>query len=238
MLSAKPLLFLLMLIFAGCIGEDNPVNSVITYQYSWEMNNEGWEVGYADYPSNLSLQDSLELYAISYGHRTLPDAIQPSQKGMMLAGANRSDDLFMYLFKKVDGLNPEFTYQADVEIEVASNAPTNAVGVGGAPGESVVFKAGVTGFQPDVVKDSEGWYRMNLDKGNQSDGGSDMVLAGHAGVADDTNDYELVLRPNKFPIQFKPDINGHAWIIIGSDSGFEGFTALYYAGLKVVVKKI
>lgn len=238
MSKTKPFFFLLIIIFGSCAGEDDSFFTEKTFQYSWEINEEGWQFGYADYPSGLSLQDSLGLYAMSYGYSLLPNAIQPPQKGMMLAGANRSDDLFMYLFKKIEGLNPRFTYQAKFEIEIASNAPTNAVGIGGAPGESVVIKTGVAGFEPDVVKDNNGWYRMNLDKGNQSVGGADMVTAGHAGVADDTNDYELIIRKNSLPIQFKSDADGNAWIIIGSDSGFEGLTTLYYAGLKVKLKKI
>ena len=234
----KFLLFLIPFICVGCSGDEDPGISEKIFSYAWEIDNEGWEAGYADYPSNLSLQDSLELYAMSYGHRSLPAEIQPAQKGILLAGANRSDDLFMYLFKKIEGLNPDFTYRADFEIEIASNAPTNAVGIGGAPGESVFLKAGIVEFKPDVVLDNDSWYRMNLDKGNQSVGGTDMVNVGNAGVRDDLKGYELILRKNSVPAQFRPDANGNAWIIIGSDSGFEGLTALYYASLKVAVKKI
>jgi len=122
-------------------------------------------------------------------------------------------------------------------VQLASNAPTNAVGIGGAPGEAVTIKAGATSNEPRVVIE-DGWYRMNLDKGNQSIGGSNMVVIGNAGVKDDTRQYELITRKTDSPLKVKADSNGKIWLIVGSDSGFEGYTALYYAQLRVTVRSI
>lgn len=204
----------------------------VELEYTWENGDEGWEFGYADYPVGLTLNDSLSLYAMSYGHGNLPVEIQPAQKGMLLAGANRSDDLFMYMFAPVAGLMPRATYLLTFDLSIASNARTNAVGIGGAPGESVWIKAGAVSARPELTK-LDGWYRMKLDKGNQSSEGDDMIILGHAGVSDDTNDYELITRSSQVPMEAKAGDDGRLWLMIGSDSGFEGYTALYYAGLKV-----
>ncbi|MEY3404626.1 MAG: hypothetical protein RL161_56 [Bacteroidota bacterium] len=220
----------------GC-NEDEATIKSQTLDYTWESGDEGWRFGYSDYPANLSLGDSLELYAMNYGHRTLPAEILPAQKGMLIAGANRSDDLFMYLFKTVEGLTPSAEYSVEMEVQLASNAPTNAVGIGGAPGEAVTIKAGATSNEPRVVIE-DGWYRMNLDKGNQSIGGSNMVVIGNAGVKDDTRQYELITRKTDSPLKVKADSNGKIWLIVGSDSGFEGYTALYYAQLRVTIRSI
>ncbi len=41
-------------------------------------------------------------------------------------------------------------------------------GIGGSPGESVYVKAGATTEEPLIIEDSDGWLRMNIDKGNQA----------------------------------------------------------------------
>ena len=225
-----------VVLLSGCNDDETNVKSR-TIDYAWESGDEGWRFGYADYPANLTLEDSLELYAMNYGHRSLPAEIVPAQKGMLIAGANRSDDLFMYLVKAVEGLTPLTEYSVEMEIQLASNAPTNAVGVGGAPGEAVTIKAGATSKEPNVVI-QDGWYRMNLDKGNQSLVGSDMVVIGNAGVNDETRQYELITRKTDFPLKARSDSNGKLWLIVGSDSGFEGYTALYYAQLQVIFKSL
>lgn len=221
----------------GCSDDKDVFPQRSEIEFTWETGNEGWEFGYADYPAGLTESDSLSLYAMSYGHRTLPDEIQPSQKGLYIAGANRSDDLFMFLSAPIEGLAPGDNYEITFELSLASNAPTNAVGIGGAPGESVFIKAGAVASQPGLVVD-DGWYRMSLDKGNQSTGGEDMIVLGNAGVADDTQQYEVVNRTNKAPFIARAGNDGRLWLVLGSDSGFEGYTALYYAGLKVKLVRI
>lgn len=200
--------------------------------FSWEDGLSGWSVGYADYPVGLSTGDSLNLYAMTYGYRDLPVEIQPTRKATLTAGSNRSDDLFMYVYTKLDDLKPNCEYSVEISYELASNAPTNAVGIGGAPGESVFLKAGAAGKQPASVAE-EGWYRMNIDKGNQSVAGKDMVNTGNAGVADDTNQYTLITRSTQAPVIARSDASGNLWIILGSDSGYEGYTALYYTRCSV-----
>lgn len=53
----------------------------------------------------------------------------------------------------------------DFSIEFASNVPTNAVGIGGAPGEGVTMKAGATLEEPVAIIEQEGtnrYYRINI----------------------------------------------------------------------------
>lgn len=234
MIRAFGSLFALVLIAAlhSSCGQKDPLPKEV--EYSWENGLEQWVVGYADYPAGLTTEDSLDLYAISYGYRDLPAEIQPSKKGMLTAGANRSDDLFMYLYTSVENLKPNQTYAVQISYTLASNAPTNAVGIGGAPGESVFLKAGATGKQP-TLKVEEGWYRMTTDKGNQSVGGTEMIVTGNAGVADEMQGYQLITRETPAPVIATTDKSGNLWIILGSDSGYEGYTALYYTSCTIKV---
>lgn len=228
------LMTVFILLLAGCAGVSDPASSTLSIGYTWESGDQGWKIGYADYPAGLTEQDSLSLYALSYGHTELPPEIVPGQKGMKLAGSNRSDDLFMYLYAPVTGLLPLTEYNIWFDLTIASNAPTNAVGIGGPPGEAVTIKAGAVPLEP-ALRVVDGWYRMKLDKGNQSVGGKDMVVIGHAGVADDTKNYALINRKNSTPFTARTSEDGTLWLILGSDSGYEGYTALYYAGLKLVI---
>ena len=234
----KRFLNLLIACLAPIAGCDKPDDGITQpdVEFTWESGLEGWEMGYADYPAGLSLDDSLNLYGMTYGHSVLPASIQPQQKGIRLAGHNRSDDLFMYAFGRVNGLVPGATYDILFDLEIASDAPTHAVGIGGAPGESVYIKAGATSTRPSVEV-IDGWYRMTIDKGNQSQGGKDMAVVGHAGVAHGTTQYTLIRRENAVPLQATADDQGRLWVIVGSDSGFEGYTELYYANLRMTLTK-
>ena len=210
----------------------------ITLNYDFEKNADGWQAGYSDYPSNLSLNDSLVVYALSYGHGPLPASIIPAQKGMCIRGHNRPDDLFMFFKKKITGLTPNASYSIAFDIELASNVATNAVGVGGAPGEDVILKAGAKGYEP-VNNTVQGFYRINIDKGNQAAGGTDMKVLGHIGVANNTTAYALINRNNyNKQLVTSANSNGELWLITGTDSGYEGLTQLYYSNIRVVLQPL
>ena len=70
---------------------------------------------------------------------------------------------------------------------------------------------------------------MNIDKGNQTQPGADMDTIGHVGVSDTTTVYTLKTNDNiSSPFTFTTDGSGNAWIIVGTDSGFEATTSLYF----------
>ncbi len=230
---------IIIIVLQACKKTPKPpvIENPILLNYTFENDNEGWVYGYSDYPSTLSLNDSLVLYQMLYGHATLPASIVPAQKGLRIKGMNRSDDLFMYVKKNLSGLVPNTLYKITFEIEMASNAPTNAVGVGGAPGEAVTLKAGAKAYEPKNIKDNLNHYRLNIDKANQKDTGIDMQILGNIGVADDTKNYTLITRSSPTPFSASTNSDGKIWIIIGTDSGYEGLTDLYYSNIKLKLEK-
>lgn len=214
--------------FAGCeMGPEKHDLLIISHFYDFADSDHGWKGDFSDYPVGDSIA-----YGLCFRHDVLP-ANLGGGKGLMLSGTNYSDDLFMFIKKRVTGLIPSREYQVGFQLKFASNAPTGLVGVGGSPGESVYLKAGASNIEPlKMIKN--GYYQMNIDKGNQLSGGKNMVLVGNVASQSSSHDYSLVERNNGASFTVTSDANGELWLIVGTDSGFEGTTTLYYTGISVL----
>ena len=141
--------------------------------FDFDDDAEGWTVGFADLPVRFDRST----FELNYGHRPLPDSLGGS--GIFVQGHNRSADLFMFLKRQVGGLKPSTSYAVSVSIDLATNVPAGLIGIGGAPGESVFVKAGASTIEPTVEEGDNQHLRMNIDKGNQSQGGESMVVMGN-----------------------------------------------------------
>lgn len=226
-------LFLTASLITACEwADDDTTRPIIEHHYDFNEGLEGWVGDFADLP-----EEGQESYDLEISHAPLPDEIEPSGGSIKVQGHNRSDDLFMFLKKQVTGLSPSTTYQVTFDIELASQYPASAPGAGGSPGGSVYLKAGATTAEPlPIIEDSEGvdFLRMNIDKGNQSQEGADMINIGNVGIEGEEYRYELIRRGNDDrPFSVTTDTTGNLWLIVGTDSGFEGLTTLYYKRIKV-----
>jgi hypothetical protein len=196
------------------------------YVFDFNSGDHGFIGGVSDFGVNMSGQ-----HMFTFDNRPLPSPLPTNENGQYMSGVNPSDDLFMYMKKQITGLQPFTNYLVTFYVEFASIYPTNAFGVGGAPGEGVTMKAGVTKIEPDtmIILKGEPFVVMNIDKGNQSNPGVDMDTIGHVGVSDTTTVYTLKTNNNaSHPFSFTTDGSGNAWIIVGTDSGFEATTSLYF----------
>ena len=194
------------------------------FEFDFQQDAEGWTAGFADLPADFDQN----VYELDSGFRELPEGLDGN--GFYIQGHNRSDDLFMYLARQVEGLQPSTEYAVTVEIDLATNVPGGLVGIGGSPGESVFVKAGASAIEPSQEQDSSGWLRSNIDKGNQAADGTEMVVVGNVSHPDVVGDeYKIkTLTNERSPLSVTTDSNGGVWLIVGTDSGFEGLTALYY----------
>jgi hypothetical protein len=199
------------------------------YEWAFEKDAEGWGGNFADYPSGEE-----EFYELFFGWETLPSPLDTTQGALMITGSNRSDDLFMYVTRRITGLAPATVYNISFTVEFASNVPDNMVGIGGSPGESVYVKVGATTEEPGREIDDMGWYRMDIDKGNQSQGGANMIVVGDFSNDTDREEYTLkrVMNDNQGFSVLSNDA-GEIWITVGTDSGFEGATTIYYNYIRV-----
>ena len=195
------------------------------FNFDFKSDAEGWVVGFADLPVDYNQS----IFELAHEHRPLPDGLESS--GIFVQGHNRSDDLFMSLKRRVDGLRPNTAYTVFVSVDLATNVPAGLFGIGGSPGESVFVKGGASTVEPVAEEDGNRYLRMNIDKGNQSRGGESMVVLGnvaHPEVA--TTEFRVKTLDNiDMPLSVTTDSGGSVWLIVGTDSGFEGLTKLYYA---------
>ncbi|WP_128545732.1 hypothetical protein [Larkinella soli] len=223
---------LCLFVGAACQDTDSdvtPDNRITLTDTDFRANLDGWSADYTDYATS---QDSIMEFKTA--HTALPAPLDVSKKSLMVSGHNRSDDMFMFIKKKVSGLKPNQTYRVLVDVELASQYGDNSVGIGGSPGGSVYLKAGVTTTEPKKVKEGTE-YRLNIDKGNQATGSAQVPVLGTVGAGENVTQYKLIQRSNQSqPVTLKTNDSGEAWLIVGTDSGFEGLTTLYYNRIKAV----
>ncbi|OYV05049.1 MAG: PEP-CTERM sorting domain-containing protein [Verrucomicrobiales bacterium VVV1] len=204
-------------------------------EFDFAQSHYGFVAGFADYPQD----GAPSLYQLTNSWRARP-ANLGGASALFISGINRSDDLFMFWKKRITGLPPNATVMLTMELQLASKYAEGLVGVGGAPGEGVTVKAGAVPFEPQaIVAPREGWLRMNLDKGNQSVGGTNMSVLGNVAKPDDgTENYVLLMRhQHGQPRTVTTASDGSLWLIFGTDSGFESLTALYYSRLTVWINR-
>jgi hypothetical protein len=223
-------LTLVALICAGCANGNGAGESEPTFDF--EDGEQGWVAGFADLPADVDP----EFYELESSWEPLPSPLEGH--GIYIQGHNHSDDLFMFLKKQMEGLEPEAAYQATFAIDLATNVPEGLMGIGGSPGDSVYVKAGTTTIEPEVVEDAGGVLRMNIDKGQQSNGGEDMIVLGTIAYTpespEDAGQWQIKsLDSAGQPFSVTSDGDGKVWFIAGTDSGFEGLTAVYYDKIAV-----
>lgn len=221
-----------LLMLSGCGGVSGGTQTPGTRSFSYDFQNgtDGFTAGFADLPPNYDQA----LYELDFGLDTQPAPLPVVRKALRIEGHNRSDDLFMFVTRKMTGLAPNTQYAVEFEVGFLSNAPANSVGIGGSPGSSVVVKAGALTGEPTVAPNSDNSLLvLNADKGNQSVGGSDLKVLGDVGIPGDEFTYTFKTLEGDAPRTVRTDATGSCWIIVGTDSGFEGRTRLYYSQIAV-----
>jgi hypothetical protein len=213
------------------------ISSSINLEFDFCQGVQGWGAGFAEYSPRT------EDMMLEAGIRALPSELGVNGTGYYLQGMNRSDDLFMFLKHRLgtdDGLVPGQEYRVILTIVFASNAPSGAVGIGGPPGESVYLKAGASTVEPQVYLDSDaGYYVMNVDKGSGNSGsGTAASVVGNIanGLSPEEDPHYISLErqyEHEYTVNASPE--GELWLLVGTDSGFEGLTAIYYQSIGVTL---
>jgi hypothetical protein len=229
---SRLIVFVSVVFLCGCsFSDDNQGISVFSLSFDFSQSEEGWMADFTDLSSN---SDDSSLYELKYDYMTLP-ANLPARKAIMLSGNNYSNDLFMFIKRKITGLVPNTSYTLVFEVELASNAPKGTLGTG-RPGENVFLKAGASQLEP--VKNIQGEkYVLNIDKGNQSTAGANAIVLGDITIPTTVPEYTLITRNNAAPSSpfiVKSNSAGEIWLMVGTDSGFEGTTTLYYTKVNVL----
>lgn len=225
----RNLYWLTIIILLGCNADDDQPVNIPRFEYNFTTDTEGWIGDFTDYPVGED-----DFYELEYTYSPLPEPLDQNNGSLKLSGNNHSDDLFMFVTRKISGLARNTSYDISFEIEFASNIPDETVGIGGSPGESVYIKAGATSVEPKVNVGNDGLYTLNIDKGNQSQGGEDMLVIGDFSNDTSQDIYHLKTVSNTDEFTATTNENGELWVIVGTDSGFEGTTTIYYNKIIVV----
>lgn len=211
-----------MLAVTSCKKDDDHNDQEQIVKSDFSTGKDGWTAGFAEYDADQ--EESYELYE---DLNSLPAPLDENRQAYLLSGMNRSDDLFMYLKRQVSGLKPNTQYQIDFNIQLASDARSGGVGAGGAPGEAVGVGVGATPTEPIATTNDDNFLQMNIDKINQCcTDGKDMVVIGNVANGGDSYTYKLIEREGTY--MATSDATGNLWLIVGTDSGYEGKTTLYY----------
>jgi len=223
---------------AGGLSAQQQPQTFVEIVDDFTRGSQGWLASFSDYSLAQGGMDRLaEL-------RTAPGDDSEDQ-AFYVQSMNRSDDLFMFLKKPLnfaDGIEPDTLYEVEFLVELYSPEPSGCAGIGGAPGESVFFKVGASADEPVPLLGEEG-IRLNLDKGGQSQGGSDATVAGNIAnglecTEENRGKFVLIERRQTHENLVRSAPNGEMWIFVGTDSGFEGLTSLYYSRIVVVLTRM
>lgn len=228
--GALPIAASLLALACSDSGTDPGTSVDVTFDFHGGM--EGWQGDFADYPVGEE-----SFYELSVEHGTLPAPLNQSEGSIRQSGNNHSDDLFMYVSRKLTGLAPGRSYRGTVTVRFATDAPENSVGVGGSPGKSVYVKAGFSAVEPTRRVDELNHYRLNLDKGNQAQGGADVITIGDFanGTAEEW-EFRLKTLATTTPLNVSANDAGELWVVVGTDSGFESTTTIFYDLIQVQLR--
>lgn len=233
--------FVSLLMFAGCPGFAPQPGGTVTLTFDFNNGFQGWVADVSDYHT-----PEADIIDFDSGIENLPDEIG-NARGYLVTSSNRSDDLFVFLKRQlgaVNGLLPNQEYTLTYSVRFASNAPSGCIGAGGAPGESVYLKVGGSAIQPEALDpDDAGFIALNVDKGAQSNSGPAATVIGNiangAPCDDPTNaPFVSVLRVGTHATPVTTDENGNLWLLVGTDSGFEGVTTMYYQSITVTLTPV
>ena len=144
----------------------------------------------------------------------------------------------MFVKKKLTGLSPDADYTVTFNVEFAYSAIAGSDSTDA--GDAVFMKAGAVSFEPKRVLEGK-QYTVNIDKGDQNENGSEMVFIGNASQPSFENEYgysnatRTNSSSNENPLSVRTNGDGELWLVVGSESAFEGRTILYYTKVDVVL---
>lgn len=206
---------------------------------------KSWSHLFADYSDEVCESDGCKMEA---GYSYLPLGYGESVEGYMIASENHSDDMLMGIYRKVENLESNQTYEVRVDVKLLTNyCGEDLIGIGGSPTTSNYIKAGAIAFEPKVTKNESGYYSLNFDKGNQAGGSESIAVIGDLAVDcsvevpvpnDNSFREHSVTTEDKFLyIEATSNESGELWLFIGNDSGFEGYTKLYFLNVELSLLK-
>ena len=100
---------------------DNATETTIPcFDFDFCDGSQGWVAQFSDYPAGDEA-----LFELASGYRRLPPPLS-SRGGLFISGNNHSDDLFMYLKRRVGGFEPN-TNSPRFRVKASRSSPRTVV---------------------------------------------------------------------------------------------------------------
>jgi hypothetical protein len=215
----------IVILFSSCNVDDTAGIEIFSVYYDFSDGSQGWTADFTDYPVNEDpLADSVYHWKAEF---TASAGDINGQNAFMLSCTNVSGDVFMFIKKKIDGLKPNTNYNVAYEIELSSNAQA---------GQGIILKGGASDLEPKKVIEN-GYYILNIDKGAATTSGENAISFGDIGAVSPSSNYSSVVKGNLnsyTPFITRTNSKGELWMVLGTDSLFEGTTTVYFTRINLV----
>jgi hypothetical protein len=219
-------LVLLLGLYACSSEKRNDVDPIRTMNSEFETGTEGWIGDYALYNQSDSSNVAFVMEKDS-----LPSAIDSLKFSLRMEGINPGDSIFLFMKKKVPGLNPEKTYKVSFDITIGTNYPN----LPDAVGKHINLKAGASPNEPVKILANK-YYTVSIKKGLWNVDGAEMAILGDVVNATGRAVYQLANRNSSSKdITVKPDADGTIWLCVGEDINYTGKTVLYYDSINITL---
>ncbi len=210
----------------GCAADSDESLQIFTHDFNFSHGFDGWTAEFTDYPVGET-EKADTIYRWNVELVPGPGSLQ-SQNSLLLSCENVNGDVFMFLKKKVENLRPNTNYALVFDISMATNAT---------PGQALVLKAGGSGLEPKkVIEDN--FYTLNIDKGDNLDPGETLFNFGDIGGGSASPaEFNQVSKSNAYsyaPMVVSTNSRGELWLVVGTDSMYEGTNNVYYSRISVV----
>lgn len=154
----------------------------------------------------------------------IPGSTDSTSRGLSVSGKNIGDNLFLFIKKKITGLDPALTYKVAYQINIGTSYPDTV----GSAGRLIFIKAGASPNEP-VKELKNNYYNVSIDLGSLSQSGAEMMYLGTAGNGLDSVAYRSIVRTNaNLAVEVKPNAAGEIWLCVGAETSYKGLIQLYY----------
>jgi hypothetical protein len=215
-----------------CNGGNDPL-PIRFIESTFESDLEEWS---GDFAYTKTGTDALVKFKITQA--PLPETLKSELHGLKLEGHNSGDSIFLFIKKKITGLDPAKTYKVAYQINLATNFPDTLAGAG----RIIYLKAGASTTEPTSITGT-GISTVSIQNGALAKSGTQMRLLGNVANGLDSTYYKPITRSNaNVAVPVTPDVDGNIWLCVGINTTFKGDMALFFdriyaaIGEKTVVK--
>jgi hypothetical protein len=225
MKTSRLIATLLLAVLSSCGLDETGGIDIFSINFNFASGSDGWTADFTDYPVNENpMGDSI----YQWKAESITAAESNNGRGAYMISCNNiSGDVFMFLKKKIDGLKANTNYNVVYEIELASNAVA---------GQGIILKGGASQLEPKkVIEDN--YYVLNIDKGTDTTSGENAIAFGDIGASIPGSTYNSTVKGNVnsyAPFITRTNSKGELWLILGTDSLFEGTTTVYFTNINLV----